>query len=77
MQDALDGKESAPVVHKKVNSDFPLKGFVLCAGCGKKLTAGFVKGRNDKYPRYWCFNKACPFGSVPTGMSLSETSFVY
>ena len=59
VQDALDGKESAPVVHKKVNTEFPLKGFVLCAGCGKKLTAGFVKGRNDKYPRYWCFNKKC------------------
>ena len=60
VQDALDGKDAAPVVHKKVNSDFPLKGFIQCAGCGKKLTAGVVKGRNDKYPKYWCFNKACP-----------------
>ncbi len=59
VQNALDGKNSAPVVHKKLNSEFPLKGFVMCAGCGKKLTAGFVKGRKEKYPRYWCWNPRC------------------
>jgi hypothetical protein len=59
MQDALSGKNSAPVVHKKVNSEFPFKGFVSCARCGKKLTAGFVKGRTEKYPRYWCWNPKC------------------
>ena len=25
----------------------------------KKLTAGFVKGRKEKYPRYWCWNPRC------------------
>jgi site-specific DNA recombinase len=60
VQDALTGKTSAPVIHKKVNSEFPLKGFVMCSGCGKKLTAGFVKGRKEKYPRYWCWNPKCP-----------------
>jgi site-specific DNA recombinase len=60
VQDALDGKTSAPVVYKKLNSEFPLKGFVMCSGCGKKLTAGFVKGRKEKYPRYWCWNPKCP-----------------
>ncbi|MGB8582927.1 MAG: recombinase family protein [Candidatus Sulfotelmatobacter sp.] len=59
VQDALAGKTSTPVVHKKVNSEFPLKGFVMCSGCGKKLTAGFVKGRTEKYPRYWCWNPKC------------------
>lgn len=59
VQDALNGKNAAPVVHKKVNSEFPLKGFVLCASCGKKLTAGFVQGRKEKYPRYWCWNTKC------------------
>jgi len=46
VQEALDGKANgsaaAPVVHKKVNDDFPLKGFVRCASCEKKLTAGWV-----------------------------------
>jgi site-specific DNA recombinase len=59
VQNALDGKTSAPVVHKKINEDFPLKGFVMCSACGKKLTAGFVKGRKEKYPRYWCWNPKC------------------
>jgi hypothetical protein len=59
VQDALTGKTSAPVVHKKVNPEFPLKGFVMCSECGKKLTAGFVKGRKEKYPRYWCWNTKC------------------
>jgi len=60
VQDALDGKVAAPVVHKKLNDDFPLKGFVRCTGCDKKLTAGWVKGRKEKYARYWCWNPKCP-----------------
>ena len=72
VQDALDGKENksgVPVVHKKLNDDFPLKGFVLCTGCGKKLTAGWVKGRKEKYPRYWCWNPKC---SVRVSASRDE-----
>ena len=60
VQDALDGKKSAPVVHKTVNPEFPLRGFLRCAGCEKKLTAGFAKGRKGVYPRYWCWNPKCP-----------------
>ena len=60
VQDALDGKAASPIVRKKVNEDFPLRGFVLCTSCGKKLTAGWVKGRKEKYARYWCPNKECP-----------------
>jgi site-specific DNA recombinase len=56
VQDRLNGK-STP--HKALNEDFPLRGIVCCARCGNKLTAGFVKGRKEKYPRYWCWNKEC------------------
>lgn len=59
VQDALAGKTSVAVVRKKVNSEFPLKGFAHCANCGKKLTAGFAKGRSALYPRYWCWNTDC------------------
>jgi site-specific DNA recombinase len=69
VQDALDGKEAAPVVHKKLNDDFPLKGFIRCTGCEKKLTAGWVKGRKEKYPRYWCWNPKC---SVRVSASRDE-----
>jgi site-specific DNA recombinase len=59
VQDALDGKAAAPVVHKKLNNDFPLKGFIRCTACDKKLTAGWVKGRKERYAKYWCWNPKC------------------
>jgi hypothetical protein len=45
--------------HNIEGDTFPLRGFVRCARCGKNLTAGWVTGRNQKYPRYWCWTKGC------------------
>jgi site-specific DNA recombinase len=56
VQDRLNGKSSP---HKRLSEEFPLRGFVRCAKCGKNLTAGYVKGRKERYPRYWCWQKAC------------------
>lgn len=80
VQDALEGKTATgapapPVVHKKVNDDFPLKGFVKCAGCEKKLTAGWARGRKESYPRYWCWNPKCP-AKVGASRDEVEKSFV-
>jgi site-specific DNA recombinase len=75
VQDALDGKVAAPVVYKKLNDDFPLKGFVRCTGCDKKLTAGWVKGRKEKYPRYWCWNPKCSV-RVSESRDMIERCFV-
>ena len=55
--------------HKQVNADFPLRGFVRCAGCGTKLTAGMAKGRTERYARYWCWQKGC---AHPIGISRDE-----
>jgi len=41
------------VSHKKLSSDFPLRGVVQCAKCKKPLTAGWAKGRKERYARYW------------------------
>jgi site-specific DNA recombinase len=60
VQDALDGKAPTHVMRKKLNDDFPLKGFVRCTSCDKKLTAGWPKGRKERYPKYWCWNPECP-----------------
>ena len=58
VQERLSGKSA--VVHKRVNEDFPLKGFIRCVNCNKNLTAGWAKGRNGKkLAYYWCWNKAC------------------
>lgn len=48
------------VPHKQLNPDFPLRGIVKCVVCGKSLTSGWVKGRSDKYARYWCWTPKCP-----------------
>ena len=57
VQDRLNGKRSVP--HKRESEEFPLRGFVRCASCGKPLTAGWSRGRSQKYARYWCWTKDC------------------
>ncbi len=44
---------------KDVSADFPLRGFVACAGCSKPLTAAWSKGKRKSYPYYLCHNKSC------------------
>ncbi|QNI32766.1 recombinase family protein [Alloacidobacterium dinghuense] len=56
VQERIDGKA---VPHKRLNEDFPLRGSVLCASCKRPLTAGWAKGRTERYPRYWCWTKGC------------------
>src|SRR5207244_3393681 len=56
VQNKLDGGQP----HQKEHEDFPLRGFLRCAGCDKALTAGWVRGRNgQRYARYWCWRKGC------------------
>ena len=45
--------------HKRLNEDFPLRGVIRCATCGKFLTAGWAKGRTKRYPHYWCWTPTC------------------
>lgn len=56
VQTRISGKATP---HKRLNEDFPLRGSVLCATCKKPLTAGWAKGRKERYPRYWCWTKGC------------------
>jgi site-specific DNA recombinase len=58
VRDVIHGKR-VPVPHKRVSEDFPLRGFVRCAACDKPLTAGWAKGRNQSYARYWCYTPGC------------------
>ncbi len=59
IQDRLKGGAKAPS-RKDVESDFPLRGFVLCGDCEKPLTASWSKSKTGKkHPYYLCFNKAC------------------
>lgn len=39
--------------------DFPMRRFLLCPDCNRKLTAAWCKGRSKKYPKYYCVTKDC------------------
>lgn len=57
-------RQRTPVYERKdVQRDFPLRGFVLCASCGRPLTSGWTQGRSAKYPYYRCQTKGC-IGSI-------------
>lgn len=60
-QERLTGKMKA-AYRKDITNDFPLRGFVLCAECGKPLTASWSTGRKNKHPYYRCKNQICKFG---------------
>lgn len=64
VQDKINGKSSP---HKQVSEDFPLRGFARCSSCEKNLTAGWAKGRKDKYARYWCWTKGCGAIGISSG----------
>ncbi len=42
-----------------LSKDFPLRGLIVCADCGKHLTAAWAKGRSNQYTYYFCQNKSC------------------
>ena len=75
VQAAIEGKSGPPVVYKKLNDDFSLRGLIRCTACDKKLTAGWVKGRKEKYARYWCWNPKCP-AKVSASRDEIENAFL-
>jgi hypothetical protein len=54
IQERLHGTDLRAPARKNLNEDFPLRGFVLCEGCDRKLTVGWAKGRNGRHPYYLC-----------------------
>lgn len=60
IQERLNGRDLRVPARKNINEDFPLRGFILCEGCDRTLTAGWTKGRNTHYPYYLCSNRGCP-----------------
>lgn len=59
IQTRLKEGAKAPA-RKDLNKDFPLRGFVVCGGCGKPLQGCWSKGRTKSYPYYLCAQKSCP-----------------
>jgi site-specific DNA recombinase len=59
VQQRLSGKVMLRT-RKDIDADFPLRGFVLCRGCGKEFTSSWSKGRHAIYPYYRCNQQGCP-----------------
>jgi site-specific DNA recombinase len=57
VQALLAGRRKAPSTRTRCHPDFPLRGLVRHAACGKPLTASWSRGRGGRYPYYHC--RAC------------------
>lgn len=66
VQARIAGRKRAPR-KPGLNQDFPLRGTVICGGCGTPLTASWSKGRSKKYAYYRCPSSSCvvPQKSIP------------
>jgi site-specific DNA recombinase len=54
VQDILNGKKRGQSPEKRVNTEYPLRRFLLCSLCERPLTASGSAGRTKKYPAYHC-----------------------
>jgi site-specific DNA recombinase len=58
-QDRLNSSAVAPA-RKDIDFEFPLRGFVKCATCGRKLTSCWSRsGTGVRYPYYLCQYRSC------------------
>ncbi len=47
-------------IHYLSNPEFPLKDFIYCGNCERRLTGYWAKWRSKKYPYYGCANPSDP-----------------
>lgn len=60
IQARLGKDETSTKPRKDTSEDYPLRGLVLCAKCGGKLSASPSTSENTKkYQYYFCFKKGC------------------
>lgn len=74
VQEKLLGKTKS-ALRKDYSLDFPLRGFVLCDGCGRSMTASWNKGRNKRYPNYWCKTSWCIYHNKSINKVRIEADF--
>ena len=54
VQELVNGRRNALIPHRRNHPDFPLRGFVKCACCGRPMTGSWSTGRTKKYAYYRC-----------------------
>jgi hypothetical protein len=60
-QKRLKGDGISKRIRRDITPDFPLRGLIVCAACGKHLTASWAKGRNARFAYYVCHNSSCEY----------------
>jgi len=76
IQKRLKKESSGARVRIDTTPDFPLRGLVLCAGCGRKLTAAWSSnGHDKKYGYYVCQTKNCEIGTRSIAKARVEEGF--
>ncbi len=63
VQDIRNRKIRSPY-NSKYKEDFPLRRFLKCPSCDKKLTGSWSQGNTKKYPYYHCISKGCSFRAI-------------
>ena len=54
VQGRLNRKIHSGIRYQKENDEAPLRSFLICPKCGRKLTSSISKGRSKSYPYYHC-----------------------
>ena len=58
VQNVFDRKKKAKTKYSLVNNEYPMRGHLICPGCGKTLTCSSGKSNGGKYYYYHC-TKGC------------------
>lgn len=75
IQKRLKKGPSGARIRVDTTPDFPLRGLILCAGCGKKLTAAWSKSHGKKHGYYVCQSKNCGIGTRSMAKGKVEEEF--
>lgn len=66
-----------PKVRVDTNADFPLRNYLFCPLCKKRVTGSWHKGKMGKlYPHYWCKTVGCPLKDKSLNRDTVGTDFL-
>ncbi|NOD93855.1 recombinase family protein [Ruegeria sp. HKCCD4884] len=75
IQDRLQGRSVAPA-RKDIDKEFPLRGFLVCEACGRRITSCWSQSRTGrKYPYYLCQYRKCAEKGLSTPRAKVENEF--
>jgi hypothetical protein len=75
IQQILEGRRPRPSMREASNEDFPLRGFLVCDGCGGRMTGGWSKGCREYYAYYRCMRRGCALRTKSAPRAKVEGAF--